>query len=65
MYAVHLPEHIPPAGRLGGPPLPATFREFGGAPFDMRVFFMDINHHPEKLPQAMQEIQTRFASPKK
>ena len=65
MYAVHLPEHIPPAGSPGGPPLPATFREFGGAPFDMRVFFMDINHDPEKLPQAMQEIQTRFASPKK
>jgi hypothetical protein len=65
LYAVHLPEHIPPAGSPGGPPLPATFREFGGAPFDMRVFFMDVNHHPEKLPQAMQEIQTRFASPKK
>ena len=65
MYAVHLPEHIPPAGSLGGPPLPAAFREFGGAPFDMRVFFMDINHHPEKLPQAMQEIQARFAAPKK
>jgi 4-amino-4-deoxy-L-arabinose transferase-like glycosyltransferase len=65
MYAVHLPEHIPAAGSPGGPPLPATFREFGGAPFDMRVFFMDINHHPEKLPQAMQEMQTRFASPKK
>jgi len=65
MYAVRLPEHIPPAGSLGGPPLPATFREFGGAPFDLRVFFMDINHHPEKLPQAMQQIQSRFASPKK
>ena len=60
MYAVHLPEHIPPAGSLGGPPLPSAFREFAGAPFDLRVFFLDIIRHPEKLPQAMQEMQARF-----
>jgi hypothetical protein len=65
MYAVHLPEHIPPAGRLGGPPLPSAFREFAGAPFDIRSFFLDLNHHPEKLPQAMEEMQARFTSANK
>ena len=60
MYAVHLPEHIPPAGSLGGPPLPSAFREFAGAPFDLRVFFLDLIRHPEKLPQAMQEMQAKF-----
>ena len=62
MYAVHLPEHIPPAGSLGGPPLPSAFREFAGAPFDIRGFFLDLNHHPEKLPHAMEEMQARFTS---
>jgi len=62
MYAVHLPEHIPPAGSAGGPPLPSTYREFVGAPFDLRVFFLDLHHHPEKLPHAVEEIQTRFTS---
>jgi len=62
MYAVHLPEQIPAAGSPNGPPLPSGFRQFAGAPFDLRVFFMDLNHHPEKLPQAVAEMQTRFRS---
>jgi dolichyl-phosphate-mannose-protein mannosyltransferase len=62
MYAVHLPDHIPEAGSPDGPPRPSEFREFGGAPFDMRSFFLDIIHHPEKLPQAWEEMQARFKS---
>ena len=65
MYAVHLPEHIPTAGSLGGPPLPDAFREFAGAPFDIRVLFLNVIRHPEKLPQAMQEMQARFSSSNK
>jgi hypothetical protein len=61
MYAVHLPEHIPAAGTLGGPPLPSAFRNFAGAPFDIQAFLLDLVRHPEKLPQAMQEIQARFS----
>ena len=60
MYAVHLPDHIPEAGRPGGPPFSSEFREFGGAPFDMRTFFLNIIQHPEKMPQAMEEMQARF-----
>ncbi len=61
MYAVHLPELIPPAGSPGGPPLPATFREFAGAPFDMRVFFLYYIHHPEKLPRTNKEAGDTFS----
>jgi len=62
MYAVHLPEHIPAPGSAGGPPLPSEFRQFAGAPFDLRGFFLDVTLHPEKLPQAMQEMQAKFNS---
>jgi 4-amino-4-deoxy-L-arabinose transferase-like glycosyltransferase len=65
MYAVHLPEHIPAAGSAGGPPLPSAFRYFAGAPFDLRGFFLDVTLHPEKLPQAMQEMQAKFNSANK
>ena len=65
MYAVHLPEHIPAAGSLDGPPLPSAFRNFAGAPFDIQVLLLDLVRHPEKLPQAMQEIQAKFSSPNK
>jgi dolichyl-phosphate-mannose-protein mannosyltransferase len=62
MYAVHLPDHIPEAGSPGGPPLASEFREFAGAPFDIRGFFLNIIHDPNKLPQALEEIQARFKS---
>ena len=61
MYAVHLPELIPPAGSPSGPPLPATFREFAGAPFDMRVFFLYYILHPEKLPRTNKEAGDTFS----
>jgi hypothetical protein len=53
MYAVHLHAHIPVAGSPGGPPLPSAFREFGGAPFDVRGFFSHVYQHPDDLPRAM------------
>jgi hypothetical protein len=60
MYAVHLPDRIPEVGRPGGPPLASEFREFAGAPFDIRSFFLNIIRDPDKLPQALEEIQARF-----
>jgi hypothetical protein len=62
MYAVHLPDHIPEVGSVGGPPRPSEFREFGGAPFDMRSFFLNVIRNPEQLPQAWEEMQARFKS---
>jgi 4-amino-4-deoxy-L-arabinose transferase-like glycosyltransferase len=60
MYAFHLPDRIPEAGGVGGPPRPSEFRQFGGAPFDMRSFFLNVIQHPDKLPQAWDEMQARF-----
>jgi 4-amino-4-deoxy-L-arabinose transferase-like glycosyltransferase len=65
MYAVHLPQQIPAAGSAGGPPLPFAFRQFAGAPFDLRVFFLDVTLHPERLPQAMEEMRAKFTSANK
>jgi hypothetical protein len=62
MYAVHLPDQIPAAGSVGGPPLPSTFRQFAGAPFDLRSFFLNLNHHPENIQHAIDEMQARFSS---
>lgn len=65
LYAFHLPEHIPVAGSPGGPPLPSAFRLFAGAPFDVRSFFLDLMHNPERFPQAMEEMMARFQSQNK
>jgi hypothetical protein len=62
MYAVHLPEQIPPGGSLGGPPLPSEFRQFAGLPFDLRSFFLNLNRHPENIQHAIDEMQARFSS---
>jgi 4-amino-4-deoxy-L-arabinose transferase-like glycosyltransferase len=62
MYAVHLHARIPAAGSPGGPPLPSAFREFGGAPFDMRGFFAHLNRHPDDLPRALDWMQATFRS---
>lgn len=43
------------------PPHTANLR----APIDIRSFFLDLNHHPEKLPQAMEEMRAKFGSSNK
>ena len=65
MYAVHLPDSIPPAGVPGGPPLPADMREFFGAPVDIRLVFMNVINDPEKLPEVMAQFEASMQKPKK
>jgi hypothetical protein len=65
MYTVQLPEHIPEAGSAGGPPAELNRREFGGAPFDLRGFFLGLIRDPEGFPQAFKDMQARFAPPSK
>jgi len=62
MYAVHLPAHIPEAGSAGGPPLPSDYRQFAGAPLDIRRFFTHVFEHPEDLPRAIEWMQTTFVA---
>ncbi len=62
MYAIHLPDVIPPAGSAGGPPPLGQYRQFGGMPFqfDYRVMFLELSRHPERIPAAMAEMQKQF-----
>ena len=62
MYAVHLPARIPVAGNADGPPLPSAYREFGGAPVDIRSFFMHVFLHPDDLPRAVEWMQATFTA---
>lgn len=62
MYAVHLPEQIPPPGSPGGPPLPTDYREFGGMRFDVRSFFMHVYQDPDDLQRSVDWLFTTFAA---
>ena len=62
MYAVHLYAQIPAAGRPGGPPLPAAFRQFGGLFFDTQGFFGHLYRHPDDLPRAMEWMQAAYTA---
>ncbi len=62
IHAVQLPAPIPVAGSVGGPPMPSDYRQFGGAPLDIRGFFKHVIQHPDDLPQAVQWMQTAFTA---
>ncbi len=62
IQVAHLPEHIPAAGSVGGPPLPSEYRQFGGAPMDIRGLFVHVIQYPDDLPRAVQWMQDAFAS---
>ena len=63
MYAVHMPDVIPPAGAVGGPPLPAERRIFLGGPtgFEMRTMFVGLVRHPETIPDVMAKMPADYA----
>jgi hypothetical protein len=61
MYAFRLPATIPNAGTSGGPPLPAAYRYFGGAPMDIQAIFLTVIQHPEQLPPVVANMQANFA----
>ena len=60
MYAVQLPQAIPPAGTHGGPPPPSESRrlfDFGGMGLDARAMFLHASEHPEEIPKLVEELQ--------
>jgi hypothetical protein len=63
MYAVHLPNPLPPAGAPGGPPLPSDYHQFIGQTSDMRAFFGDLVSHPEKFPATLEQMQALMTNP--
>ncbi len=58
MYAVRLPDTIPPAGQPGGPPLPADFRYIGGSPgeFGGLALFTKCIRDPQQLQPTMDRL---------
>ena len=62
MYAIHLPDKIPPAGAPGGPPRSAERRSFLGAPFDMKAVMLQVSRHPETIPEVVRQFQKPSAS---
>ncbi len=54
MYAFQLPATFPAAGEVGGPPLPAAYRYFGGtSEFDPRTTFLSCIRDPQQLQPTM------------
>jgi hypothetical protein len=55
LYAVHLPDTIPPAGEVGGPPLAKDMHFFGGMPLvgDGREIFAACIRDPSQLEPTM------------
>jgi hypothetical protein len=60
MYAVRLPAPIPETGSAGGPPQPSAYREFGGAPIDIRGYYTHVYQHPDDIPRAVEWMQAIF-----
>ena len=58
MYAVQLPEIIPEAGQVGGPPLTPDYRYIGGTrDFDMLEIFLKCVRDPEQLQPKMDHFK--------
>jgi 4-amino-4-deoxy-L-arabinose transferase-like glycosyltransferase len=60
MYALRLPEVIPPPGSPAGPPLPSQFRYIGGAQFNSSEIFLHVEQNPEDLPAATEWMGKLF-----
>jgi len=59
MYAFQLPTVVPPAGTLGGPPLPEEYHKLAGMPFpgDARLIWLNCIRDPQQLQPTMDRIQ--------
>jgi len=62
MYVFQLPANIPAAGSDGGPPLPAAWHNFAGAPGleDFRLMFLNCIRDPQQLQPTLDRIQATF-----
>jgi Dolichyl-phosphate-mannose-protein mannosyltransferase len=61
MYAVHLPDPIPPPGSAAGPPRPEDARNMLGFNLDIRTLFLSLQREPQRLPQVVAAMQQQFA----
>ncbi len=64
MYAIQLPEIIPPAGQPGGPPLPTDYRYFGGmGEFDLISMVRNCIRDPQQLQPTMDRFEAALLKP--
>lgn len=63
MYAIRLPDMIPPPGAPGGPPLPADRKLLFGLPIDLRAALVEASQHPERLEKILNEIDAALQPP--
>jgi hypothetical protein len=63
MYAISLPPELPRAGEPGGPPLPESQYEIFGfkSDVDVRLLFLDVIRHPEKVPEWAAQMRTAMS----
>lgn len=60
MYAVRLPSPIPAAGTPGGPPVASARRLWLNAPMEMRVMFLDITTHPDRIQKTLDDMMAQW-----
>lgn len=61
MYAIQLPNVIPPVGDPAGPPPPAAHRNLGGLPGpDNRLIFLDCIRDPNQLQPTMDHMRAQY-----
>jgi hypothetical protein len=60
MYAFQLPAVIPPVGDPAGPPPVSEYRNWGGAPIDIREIFMKCVLDPNQLQPTMEHMMAEF-----
>ena len=59
-YVFKLPNPIPAAGTPGGPPAARDRVVMWGFPFDLRAWVVNVERHPERLPEEMQALMQKF-----
>lgn len=64
MYAFQLPAVIPPVGDPAGPPPVSEYRNWGGAPMDVREIFMKVILDPNQLQTTMEHMIAEFQAQK-
>jgi hypothetical protein len=59
-YVFKLPKPIPAEGTPGGPPLASERRLMWGMPMDLRGWTVNVERHPERLPEEMRALMEKF-----
>lgn len=59
-YVFRMPAPIPAAGTRGGPPVETERRIMWGMPLDLRAWAVNVERHPEQLPDEMRILMGKL-----